>query len=155
MRRSGFTLIELIFVIVIIGILAAVAIPKFKYLKTNATVSNIIQAINDINGSGGASAYLNAVELNGVAKDDLNITDIYKFQGKEWTIDSTNDIATYRSGNSDFNATIEYLNNGEVNATLYCDGSTIGQAAKKALEAKGLNCSNTGETYNIKLETQE
>ncbi len=54
MRRS-FTLTELIFVIVIIGVLAAVAIPKFRHLTANskitaelATASTIQSAIEDI-----------------------------------------------------------------------------------------------------------
>ena len=38
--KKAFTLIELIFVIVIIGILSAVAIPKFTHLSSNAKISS-------------------------------------------------------------------------------------------------------------------
>jgi prepilin-type N-terminal cleavage/methylation domain-containing protein len=40
MKKSAFTLIELIFVIVIIGVLAAVAVPKFEGLSSNAKISS-------------------------------------------------------------------------------------------------------------------
>jgi len=40
MKKSGFTLIELIFVIVIIGLLAAIAVPKFLTTKKNAETAN-------------------------------------------------------------------------------------------------------------------
>ena len=38
-RKSGFTLIELVMVIVILGILSAIAIPKFADLTTQAKIS--------------------------------------------------------------------------------------------------------------------
>jgi general secretion pathway protein G len=46
--KKAFTMIELIFVIVILGILAAVAIPKLMATRTDAKISAISQEVSSI-----------------------------------------------------------------------------------------------------------
>ena len=45
MKRSGFTMIELIFVIVILGILASVAIPKLAATRDDAKIATVAQQV--------------------------------------------------------------------------------------------------------------
>jgi len=58
--QRGFTLIELVMVIVILGVLAAVAIPKFVDLKADAQLASM-------QGVAGAAASASAINYGGCA----------------------------------------------------------------------------------------
>ncbi len=78
-RQQGFTLIELVIVIVIIGILAAIALPKMTDLAGNARAATIkgvsgslasantaIYSAAQINNQGGATGTVNACSTTGI-----------------------------------------------------------------------------------------
>jgi len=59
-KQQGFTLIELVMVIVILGILAATALPKFANLQGNARMSSLSGALGAVKS---ASAIAHAASL--------------------------------------------------------------------------------------------
>ena len=105
--KKAFTLIELIFVIVIIGLLAAVAVPKFLNLKQNAEANSVVKTTVDAVQQA-TEAAVNRLDLEN--KTDVNLTDIVTLKGKGWTC--TDDS----NGTTDI---CKYVDPAETNASKY------------------------------------
>ena len=104
MSKKAFTLVELIFVIVIIGVLSAVAIPQFRNLTDNAKISSELSTassvqtaleachgewiISECDFTCGASITKTDLDANNGYPSDLgaNLEKILKnVSGSEWT----------------------------------------------------------------------
>ena len=64
MKRAGFTMIELIFVIVILGILSAVALPKFIGVSNQATEGKLKAYVGTLNRTVSPALWSAAIATN-------------------------------------------------------------------------------------------
>jgi prepilin-type N-terminal cleavage/methylation domain-containing protein len=153
MKRSGFTMIELIFVIVILGILAAVAIPRLAATRDDAKIATKVQeGTQFLNETG---AYYTAHGVFGKLQDMTNVQ-----------ISTTTDTET-RDATTDMNATAKTVwltdgngkscvsfaslagsKDGNLTVTNLGGGTAICNGIEKALADKNVS-STAGITHQF------
>ena len=119
-NEHGFTLIELIVVIAIIGILAAVAVPAFLNVVETAHEANI-DAVSGVVSSAVMLAASDSLATNGVWRTPLATQVTIANMAQEvssdwsdngagvWTYAPTSGTVTYaRVGNTDYTVTVAY-----------------------------------------------
>jgi len=124
-RHSGFTMIELIFVIVILGILSAIALPKFIGVQNSAVAQKVVSFVGTMNRTTLPSMYASVYQDGGSIKDenlsayitvpkeiiDLNITNC----GTTYTQVATTTIGAIiycRDGNTSSSAQFAFSTDG-------------------------------------------
>ena len=129
--KKGFSLLELIFAIVIIGVIASFAVPKFLDTKDSAVVSTLKRDI---------SAIISSIQTYHLQAGKIdNISDAITLNSQNWIVDDTNSKKV-----SDFKScvTIE-VKSDEISLTL--DATNTDTVCVKLKDEEGIQT----QTYQL------
>ena len=100
-RRRGFTLIELLVVLTVIGLLAAIAVPRFSHMKQKANVATMQTALKNLGQAEESyfaehGAYTNVLDsLNFTPTADMTLT-VLEATNTGWSATITHPLALPR-----------------------------------------------------------
>src|SRR6185295_1218887 len=77
-RKAGFTLVEIMIVVAIIGLLAAIAIPNFIRARATSQTNACINNLRQIDGA----VQQWALENNKASTDAVGLTDVQPYLGR-------------------------------------------------------------------------
>ena len=146
--KKGFTMIELIFVIVILGVLASVAIPRLAATRDDAEVAkaatNLTTAVSDI------TAYYTAKgNFSGVSSDFTKVTNALTKDGKLQMKGKDCASITLPTANTTQNA------NDKVEITLKFNGTDQACKTLKGLSGIKQMCGKgTNESISVDCKIQ-
>ena len=152
MKRSGFSMIELVFVIVILGVLAAVAVPRFVTTRTDAQVAMARSDIASVMKAIPARIFAENIDPTQSAPTGFSnwgdwMIDTGGLDRGRWQVKDTDGIEPIGNVNntgttqtSGCNAIIKI---DKTNGNLIFDPSVINQAG----QAKGTFCETLKNSY--------